>query len=44
MRGLAHQLLFLAWIVASRNYGLLPMTLALTFTYARAHLSKRHST
>ena len=36
--GLGNQALWLAWIVASKNYGLLPMNLALWGLYFRNHL------
>ena len=36
--GLANQALWLAWIVASQNWGLLPMNAALWVVYARNHL------
>lgn len=36
--GLANQALWLTWIVASSAWGLLPMTAALCFVYARNHL------
>ena len=35
--GLANQVLWATWIVASGSWGLLPMTLAITFVYARNH-------
>lgn len=35
--GLANQSLWLTWIIASESWGLLPMTAALTFVYARNH-------
>lgn len=36
--GLANQVLWATWIVASGSWGLLPMTVAITFVYARNHL------
>jgi hypothetical protein len=36
--GLVNQALWLAWILASGNYGLIPMNVALWFVYARNHL------
>ena len=36
--GLFNQALWLAWILASKNYGFLPMNIALCFVYARNHL------
>lgn len=36
--GLANQVLWLAWIIASESWGLLPMTAALTVVYARNHI------
>lgn len=36
--GLVNQALWLGWILASRNYGLLPMNLALWFVYVRNHI------
>lgn len=35
--GLANQALWLAWIVASGTYGMLPMNIALWVVYARNH-------
>ncbi len=35
--GLAHQALWLVWIVATQAWGLLPMNLALWFVYGRNH-------
>jgi len=40
--GLGIQCLWLAWIVAARAYGFLPLTLALFVIYARNHLKWRH--
>jgi hypothetical protein len=36
--GLANQALWLTWIITTGAWGLLPMTAALTFVYARNHL------
>lgn len=36
--GLANQLLWLSWIVASGNWGFLPMNVALAFVYGRNHM------
>ena len=36
--GLFNQALWLAWILASKNYGFLPMNLALWVVYTRNHL------
>lgn len=36
--GLFNQALWLAWILATENYGFLPMNLALCIVYARNHI------
>jgi hypothetical protein len=36
--GLFNQILWLTWILATKNYGFLPMTAALCFVYARNHI------
>jgi hypothetical protein len=36
--GLANQALWMVWIVATKNYGFLPMNLALWAVYLRNHL------
>ena len=36
--GLANQLLWLLWIIASASWGLLPMNIALWIVYGRNHL------
>lgn len=36
--GLANQVFWLTWIIATASWGLMPMTAALTFVYARNHL------
>ena len=36
--GLGNQVFWLTWIIATQAWGLLPMTAALTFVYARNHL------
>jgi hypothetical protein len=36
--GLANQALWATWIVTTQAWGLLPMTIALTWVYARNHL------
>lgn len=41
--GLVNQALWLAWIVASAAWGLLPMNIALWVVYARNHLVWRKS-
>lgn len=41
--GLGNQALWLAWIVTSGTWGLIPMNLALWAVYARNHLKWRSS-
>ncbi len=36
--GLGNQVFWLTWIIATEAWGLLPITAALTFVYARNHL------
>jgi hypothetical protein len=36
--GLGNQVFWLTWIISAQAWGLLPMTAALTFVYARNHL------
>lgn len=36
--GLCNQVLWATWIFASGSWGLLPMTIAITFVYARNHI------
>ena len=35
--GLCNQVLWATWIITTASWGLLPMTLAITFVYARNH-------
>ena len=37
-KGLGNQVFWLTWIISTEAWGLLPMTAALTFVYARNHL------